>query len=216
MPRNPKDIQEEVERNKEQIASLKEELSLSRNNEQRQKLKIKSLEKKIHDLEKKNEILLKKLDEMKVKIEKLEKENEDQKARKYEEDSVFIIIQIGMAIQRNMCKYVLGKDFKESYYYKFKEINRYIEKFVRRADQESAKQRLNEVNDKISWDQDLVDSLKTLKQKRIGIAHPELSSEKIQQAAELLREKGELDDEVMDNIRKLKKQWEITEVLLRR
>ncbi|XP_031552502.1 uncharacterized protein LOC116289690 isoform X2 [Actinia tenebrosa] len=192
-----------IRKNEERIADLEKQLRVCLRKEKKHEDEIKALKKKIQDLEEENKELAKQLQEI--------------KASKDRDDSVLILIQIGTTMQRNMCKYVLGKCFETWRFYKFKKINSYIEELgAQPADQISAKQRLTELNQKISWDQNLVDSLKNLNQTRIGIAHPELSSEKIQKATEVLREIGELDDELVVKLNTLKGQWKTSEEMLNR
>ncbi|XP_031549208.1 uncharacterized protein LOC116286772 [Actinia tenebrosa] len=70
------------------------------------------------------------------------------------------------------------------------------------------------MNKKISWDQRLVNGLQILNQERIGIAHPDLSSEKMQQATDFLKEENILRGRMVDDVNKLKELWETSEELL--
>lgn len=226
MAQNQEIIEDKIEKNEQTIASLTEELRKSLSSKEKRIVgledKIEALEKEIQELKDENKMLVEQLQKMKDekeiqdgKIEKLEKENEDQKARICAQESVFIILQIGTTTQRNMCQYILGEHFKEDSFYKFKDIEKYMDEDLEHPDdQEAARQRLKELKEKIPWNQRLVDSLKNLNHMRIGIAHPKLSKEKIQQATEYLKEENILTRGMVDNINKLKEKWKISETLL--
>ncbi|XP_031570242.1 peroxisomal and mitochondrial division factor 1-like isoform X2 [Actinia tenebrosa] len=210
-------IEDEIRRNKERIASLERDLKESLRSNEDLKDRINALKEEIQNLKDKNELLNKQLQEMKddnesikKRMEILEKENDYHKA-------MLIIVQIGTAIQRNLCKYVLGECFKEQNFYKFKDIDKYVQQDLRhdRKAQESARNRLAEIREKIPWDQRLVDSLKNLKQARNGIAHPDLSSENIQQATDYLKKENILDEGMVHNVNELKRLWKTTEELLK-
>lgn len=189
-------LKKEIEENKKWIARLEKELKESRDNEESLRVDIKNLKKKNQELEEKYKGLQK---------------------DKNQEESVFIVMQIGTKTQRNMCKHVLGDHFNEDSFYKYKDINKYIEEDLMEYpdDQEAARLRLNKLKEKMPWNQRLVDSLKTLNYTRIGIAHPELSGEKIKQATDYLKEEKILTEGMIDNIKKLKEQWEKSEELLK-
>ncbi|XP_031554848.1 hyaluronan mediated motility receptor-like [Actinia tenebrosa] len=221
-------IEAEIRRNEERIASLEKDLKESLGSNKDLKDRISALEKEIQDLKDENKLLKKQRQEMEKGMENLEKENKHQRQKMEKrmenlekeiehQKAVLVIVQIGTALQRNLCKYVLGEHFKENCFYKFKEIRKYIQQDLKndRKAQESAKKRLAEIKEKIPWDQSLVNSLKNLNQTRIGIAHPELSSEKIQKATEVLREIGELDDELVVKLNTLKGQWKTSEEMLK-
>ncbi|XP_031570237.1 golgin subfamily B member 1-like isoform X2 [Actinia tenebrosa] len=210
-------IEDEIRRNKERIASLEKDLRESLRSNKDLKDRINALEKEIQTLKDENELLNKQLQEMKddnesmkKRMEILEKENEHQKA-------VLIIVQIGTAIQRKLCKYVLGECFKERYFYTFKEIDIYVQQDLRhdKKAQESARKRLKEIREKIPWNQRLVDSLQKLNRTRIGIAHPDLSSENIQQATDYLKKENILDKGMVDNVNELKQLWKTSEEWLK-
>ena len=201
-------LKAKIQKNERRITFLEEKLKASQNENSSLKEEIQKLKDENEILREEQQRMKKENAESKVRIDKLEKENESRKAQDEHDEYIFIIAEIGAKLERNMCELVLGKEFNKKRFYKFKDIDNYIIEIEDSTYQASAKKRLGELKGKIQWNRDLVYNLKKqFGEKRIKMAHPELSSEKIQQARDFLREKEELDDEDVNNINKLAEQW---------
>jgi chromosome segregation ATPase len=181
-----------------------------------------ALETEIKELRSENKFLAKQLQEMKddnVSIKKaiefLTKDYERRIANEESKENVLRITQIGTSIERNICQYVLGQHFNKNYFYKVKELETCIERIKDTEERNEATSRWSrELEVQIGWDQGLVDTLRNLKDIRIGIAHPQLTETIIQDASDCLEKDGTLDKGMVNNINKLKEMWKKSEYLL--